>query len=372
MTIRGMVGEITDVRIRGWALDSEAPDSKLEIALMEDDAILSKTTNGLFREDLAQKGLSETHGGFEISVPENCFGKDLKVVVLGHDHVLPRINNKKSTCLLLARQRTGTNGLRGCLNGAPKIRAYNELFDPAARYKSHFNGNFAHLVSQTISDLGGVFFEFHRVMLNTYGAETVSTADSFERLLAGVSFFSSAQHVLFDVKYNSMLNVAPFWSEFDRTPEIVRISKERGFHVLNLTRQNYLSLYLSGCMAQKTGLYVVDGRDKKLSVGSTQVEMETHNLLNILSTYKAQDAYIRSLFSDYPRFMHYDYEDVFSGDRVSDEFLSDYAEFISLEEAIPPVTTTKKLIKRSMSEVIRNYAEVEKFLMGTEFEYCLK
>ncbi len=96
MTIRGMVGEITDVRIRGWALDSEAPDSKLEIALMEDDAILSKTTNGLFREDLAQKGLSETHGGFEISVPENCFGKDLKVVVLGHDHVLPRINIKKA------------------------------------------------------------------------------------------------------------------------------------------------------------------------------------------------------------------------------------------------------------------------------------
>jgi hypothetical protein len=185
--------------------------------------------------------------------------------------------------------------------------------------------------------------------------------------------FSDKQYVVIDVKYMSTRFLAEPWARDVTCPYLFDLIVEHDLHVLNVTRRNYLRYFLSNEKAANTGRYHTWPGDNKY-VADHPLHVNVGLLLETLNKCLDEDRLVHKRFAGYPRFVSYDYTDIFPGgeQEVSADFITSVAKWLDIPDDFSPVPHFKKQSFLPLVDTIENFDEVEGALRGTRFEYCLE
>jgi hypothetical protein len=264
----------------------------------------------------------------------------------------------------LARQRSGTNPLRSVLESHADIFCFNEVFnlrDKDSEQELLRNTNFfTFLENYADGNMGRILPDRHETL--------------FVDFLEYLRCFSSKRYLLLDVKYNTTHFLTVPWTVNMTYPDLFDFIERYEMKVLNLTRKNYLRFVLSAVKSWESNLYSHhDLPPESSDYEDAAMQLDVDYLLGELERCRDEDMLIESRFSGYPHLLTYDYADLFPGFRagISPGFLAAVSAWLGIQNRFRKVPTFKKQSSLPLSDAIENYAEVEKALRGTVYEYCL-
>lgn len=170
--------------------------------------------------------------------------------------------------LILARQRSGTNFLRGLLSSSGPVTSMGEVFQPnvetgQSTYDAWYNASsWAGKTPVTYDD-------------------AIELCDDF---LAGIEKADEA--IAVDVKYNSLLRTVGVWYSVADPPPIMAAAAQRGYLLIHLVRQNRLEHAISTMIAQETKEYVVSATET--AVAQTKLLIKPDAVVNVARHYRTE------------------------------------------------------------------------------------
>ncbi|HEV8397068.1 MAG TPA: hypothetical protein VGQ37_22455 [Vicinamibacterales bacterium] len=267
---------------------------------------------------------------------------------------------RSDVTVLLARQRSGTNALRGVLETHAEICCLNEVFqladrrsaDPLIRASNYFT-----------------FLEHYCA-----GDVTRSFPDRQPELLAAflehLRSLTPKRLIVLDVKYNSTHHLTDVFREM-LTPPFFKLVKDRQIRVLHLTRGNLLRCLISNLKAWRSDRYhVLDGQPPT----DGRISLPPQWALEKMNGWLAEDELVAAAFEDYASYKRVDYTDIFpdlSG-AIGPRALVDLASWFGVRNAFHNHTTFSKLSSLPLDQTIENIEEVRTVLRGTRFEKFLE
>ena len=151
------------------------------------------------------------------------------------------------------------------------------------------------------------------------------------------------------------------YSHVKRFPTVVPYVKEHDFKIIHLERKNILKVWVSTLGARQRGFHSQE------KVGRIKIFVPLHNLRKRLDWLNDQSGKWKDIFSKSNDYIHVEYES-FVKDKPAQ--LGRLCDFLGVETQILE-SNLKKLTSDDLSQVIENYDEVKKLLIGTPYHYCL-
>jgi hypothetical protein len=269
--------------------------------------------------------------------------------------------NYSDVIILLARQRSGTNPLRSILESHPDIYCFTELFwvyDKDSKFEVVRRPNFFYFLEQYAKgDVGRLFPDRHEKL--------------FLDFLEYLRCFSSKRYILIDVKYNTTHFFTKPWADNVTSPYLLDLITNYQLRVLNVTRKNYLRYVLSELKAFESGTYHITTTHGSQADQKTYVDIPA--MFNWFAKCQAEDALIENHFQSYPRFLTFEYVDLFRppAGEIAPTFLKAMAQWLDLPKTFSTAPWYKKQTYLPLREAIENYEEVAASLAGTEYEQFL-
>lgn len=174
--------------------------------------------------------------------------------------------------LIVAKQRAGTNFLRGLLSAAGPVRNFGEVFQPISerslwKYDTWLEDN-----------------PQEAIAAESYAA-SIQHSDRFLKHLEGIDKGKQAPCV--DVKYNSLLRTAGVWYSPADLPPILAAAAKRKYHVIHLQRRNRLEQAVSTMVASETGLYIAKDSTK---IDQKKINLEPSGIIKVARKYDREAA----------------------------------------------------------------------------------
>ncbi|MCO4755563.1 MAG: hypothetical protein KC478_13870 [Bacteriovoracaceae bacterium] len=368
MNIKGSLGVISASEIKGWAINEDSPNQRVHLELVVNGATVDEVVANEYREDLKKINKGDGNLGFRFS-GDYSKALDIKVMVKNSNIQLKRPN--KSIILLLARQRSGTNVLRRCLSTHNKVFSINEIFDTGIYNNKTFEiyrNKYLELISENKSDLIGSYYSYHFDCMDE-SKKPITHLESFEKYINFIKDVSPNENIIIDVKYNHIRNLHGFITPLtEGVPELFKIVRRNNWKVLNLTRKNYLKTFVSGVLAAKTGAFVIDKNSKFNANETTQLDINTENMMTSLKQMQREDDFIYQHLNSYTNYFQIDYGEMFAENNDFDKnFLNKMADFLRVDNSFEKAPLLKKLQTRTVQDIVTNYNEVSMALKDSPF-----
>lgn len=154
----------------------------------------------------------------------------------------------------------------------------------------------------------------------------------------------------------------------DTSDQILDILKKKDVKVILLIRRNYLKTIISCKFLALTHINTISQKkDKTL----TKVRLDEDRILPLLDSYKntykqMKDTLINKKF-DYIKIHYSEYSNNYNSKKMKDVL-----NFLELNSSITLDTPLLKMHSDNIQDVLINYTEIEKKLIGTEYELFLK
>lgn len=260
---------------------------------------------------------------------------------------------------IIARQRSGTNLLRGVLSSHPMIFDYGEIchdgcFDSHQNYWNFLERTFAknpNLVYPTLANQKALY----NMYLEHLAAENKMPAESC---------------YLFDFKYNwtSFLDVASRYPM--DIPNLFNVLSELGSVVIHLKRKNILEALLSNIVAAKNKLWTKH-TSENIELKSVEVDAGTlyYNLEKRENEILLFDEWINISGCDSISFF---YEDLMNGKEFNKDLCNIVASKLGLESLFNLTPRHYKIVSKSYKDLVLNYKEVYRVLSGTRFKHLIE
>lgn len=250
--------------------------------------------------------------------------------------------------------RSGSNLLCTMLNQHPEILCHQEVFNPL---KIYYSKDFHLLFDKDESTIQDDFFD-GKAGLGSKRQRDFKP-EHFVTQLWRYSYGASA--VGFNLFPTHIPNMAP---ALIRDKEVKKVL---------LLRRNKVKCYVSRAIARKTNVWDISKKKSRQNTfkTTTQVEVDPNRLLLWSRQY---DEYFNSLRQQIGQFnqpfFEVAYEDLVGP--LADKIKAELLDFIGVSqqiEALQPLT--KKQNPKKISELVVNYAQLRKELLGTELEKFL-
>ncbi|MCG6870479.1 MAG: sulfotransferase [Gammaproteobacteria bacterium] len=237
--------------------------------------------------------------------------------------------------MVLGSQRTGSTLIRTSLDSHPSIRCYGEIFLMPGIGPDSYPYYVSQSRDRKVKDL-----VFRRRLVRKFLHELYNN-DIFDAV--GFKFmYSQAKRF-----------------PYRRAPTVVDYAREHGVRIIHVIRENALKTLISRINARNTGIYHVKGESQK----GARITIPTKTLLNELTRIKSEDNHWATVFAENPYLLVH-YEDfVESPEMISGKMLR----FLGFDDDIELTSPHKKVITSGLDEVIENYNDVRRALIGSEF-----
>lgn len=265
--------------------------------------------------------------------------------------------------ILLARQRSGTNAFRSILHFSHHIHTWGEVFNP-----DHYN-------TQRSSERDSSYFLFLKELIKRDCSRVQPRCDemNFLDFLDYLRIQTVKKYSLIDIKYNSSHHISNGWYGITNEPFLFGILKKYCMPVINIQRQNYLRYYMSEKKAEKRKSWHLF--DENLLVEQEfSIEINIPDLLSVMKSCRYEDDHIKKSFEGYPRYLSFDYDNLFSRDNnsISQDVLNGISELLQCDIVLDQKQSIfKKQSYLPLNSSIKNFNDVRNALLETDFEYCL-
>lgn len=139
--------------------------------------------------------------------------------------------------------------------------------------------------------------------------------------------------------------------------------------IIHLVRRNTLRMLASHHLAVARGVHV---SSEPLRHDMSSVDLPVDDLLRRLRKKTQLVEAFRGHLDQRPQTCEIAYEDIMSGDTVSEDLVSTLCEFFMVEDNFARQPKTVKLGPERLRDMIGNYSAVASALSGTEFETMLE
>jgi LPS sulfotransferase NodH len=248
--------------------------------------------------------------------------------------------------IILCGGRSGSTYLQQILNSHPTIKCYDEIFNVTNKSHESFY-SFCQTHFPTIS-----WFFLRGKISSRYW--NLPLAYMFQRYLTTIYKEDQSERIGFKLIYNQLLYYYPvkFWIRKNPVP------------IIHLQRRNILKAAISLLKAKKYGVYISTSVDLPQN---KKIKINAEDILNELK--RLSDEKLRSEFivRNNPSITIY-YEDLFEKQSSTMQQIIDFLQLELLPFQKPDITKTNP---EKISEILENYAEVERALIGTAWEKFL-
>jgi len=277
---------------------------------------------------------------------------------------------RRDVTYLLARQRSGTNVLRTCLNSHANLFAVNEIMD--STIFKNFEGieNFAEYVREG-KEAQGIFFPYYRKQLLNRPAEFLPSMTAFKWLTDMIVESATKQHVIFDLKYSSLWNLHNNWPSLTPVPPVLNYARKSGFRIFHLTRKNALANLCSMVASNQTHVYQLKS-DSDEQYERQLLKLDPETIVDQLQAYRNEQTMVRDYFADHADYFECDYGELFDETGCFSEALfREISQFYDIPFEFNLKPKHRKLGSKNLADTIHNYNEIAEVLTGTDFEHCL-
>jgi len=261
--------------------------------------------------------------------------------------------------LVVAKQRSGTNFLRGLISSAGKIIDFGEVFQP-----SETEGRWKYDTWRE---------EFEEKTPVTY-------VDSVDHSFRYLSYLEEGGVTpCLDVKYNSLLRTIGIWYSPADIPPILMAAIRKKYLIIHLQRKNLMEHAVSTLVAQRSGVYVATSEEQVSRVGKVTISADA--ALRVTQQYNREvfliNYWIRRARENYPmlRFRNIEYEALTSASQEElERIIGDILRTCEVPMTRHIQPKTQKIIK-DWRESVENAKEIEAAysdLMASETEQGAK
>lgn len=216
--------------------------------------------------------------------------------------------------VIIGNARTGSNYLLDGLKSSPSIRVYHEIFADHNR------------------EIGK---DFDKVFSTLFRKEKKGTR------LVGFKLF-----------YNHLTEQE--WEKF---------VADRSFKIIHLTRANRLRTLISTDIAFKTGQWTRSRRSGEVPADARRVRLDPATLIERIERIRAGELLTRERFRDGP-LLEVVYETMVSHPMESFQQIGD---FLGVHDIDPGQIGIRRQNPEGLEQLVVNYDEVRRLLMGTEY-----
>lgn len=246
--------------------------------------------------------------------------------------------------ILLAERRSGTSLMIDCLNNHPKIFCGKRVFGQEFKVKNPDKNNHS-----------GDYFLYRSGSIKRNLLHYLNKKSSINNFLEKHFFKKNDLETIgFRFIYN---NVSSY-------PEVVNWIKKNNIKVIHLVRENLLKTYVSTLTAK---LHKMHHPRKGEKIITKSVKLDVSNLLKELERRKNEIELNRKIFSCNP-YLEIKYED-FVKNRQDESYK--ILNFLGSESIMTLDSDLVKINPSRLSDVVSNYSEVKKILIGTNYSSFL-
>ena len=239
-----------------------------------------------------------------------------------------------SKYIILGRSRVGTNMLRSILNRHNSIISYGELF-------------------RNVGEVGWGLRYYWDNKVNLFGEDIFLQNRPIEFLDKRIykNYRKNISAVGFKLFYYHARN--------DNWLKIWDYLYQNGVNIIHLKRKNLLRVHLSRQLAEKTGGWTNKTYNELIRLDPEQCKNDFERTLRWWDEAKT--------FFDKQQMLELWYEDLVSN---QDYWIQEILRFLDVKNSNSTlVPKTKKQASKNSKEMIKNYAELKNYFMGTRWEY---
>ena len=240
--------------------------------------------------------------------------------------------------VLLSYARCGSNMLQAMLKEHPQITCYGEIFNPA------YGKGYLKWVNQSL------LRRLSNKYLRDYCIE--SYLNSICAIPAQAGPYAIGYKIMYPGQFERYQNFRDYW-------------KTNNFKIIRLTRHNLLRRYLSSKIANKEYRWSSSSFRGKL----VNITVDVNDLKRSLNCLESIDCQIDTLAEEF-QFLRISHEQIIANRKNT---LRGVFKFLGVDtdeaENIEP--TTVKQNPGKFNKLIKNYDEVRKALMGSQYEWLL-
>jgi hypothetical protein len=240
--------------------------------------------------------------------------------------------------VLLSVQRSGTNFFRRILGSHPAIDPlFGEIFDPG-----HIGNelSFFHFYERAVADNPSLCLPDQRIV-------------AFEKYIEFLDKKVQSAYYVLDIKYNSIRQMESYWSK--KREVLAQYIIDKQWPVIHLIRTDLLAAIYSQLRAGKTGVYVTKAPNYR-DTSSDAVDA-VQMVKGVAQRRRLIQQYRRDLSG--ARILEIAYEDLINAPNgVSEVVMGRICDFLGVTDEFSRAPDTTKLIRKPMSQAIKNYDEV--------------
>lgn len=273
--------------------------------------------------------------------------------------------------IVLTTQRSGSNYFCFWLNNHPNVRCHSELFlrkyvgaDGFERYSKTnpvryflyniFGNKFANKIpfNQVITNL--IKDYYHSLIHNPVHSGPLTDTEDLS--------LRAEYHTRDSGKNDKAVGFKLMYDQLEDFKCLKELIKNEGVLIIHLIRTNLLKMHLSKLTRRKRGVAHSSKKVEKVKVG-----VNHKTILNQLDELNDDQQRMKKMFPGNP-YLEVTFEDIFYRQT---EIARKVCDFLGVEQCKirPPVL--KKLNPDSVRDIVENYDEVSKKLIGTRYEHFL-
>lgn len=245
--------------------------------------------------------------------------------------------------VLFSQQRSGTGALASFIAGHPQVRNLSEILNP---YDTDHEDN------------------FFRFWLSNDPAALIrartSPSEMFIRFIDQLEKKYLEQHVLLDIKLNSVHHVLNYWEELSGfsdagMPWVVHFFQMRRHPALYLHRENHLDRFVSSKLAEVTGIYRTSDRN---AVRGAKIEIDVEQMMDFILKSEASHERFMPMVNGFERHLYLSYAETFAGSAIRPEIKVEVARFFGFPLLVDQEPYYVKLRSSKLEKVVANLPEV--------------
>jgi LPS sulfotransferase NodH len=259
---------------------------------------------------------------------------------------LPRV------CFVIARPRSGTTVFSKMLSSHPRVVCVGEVFN-----QSNERSYFHFLQKQVLVESDALF-------------PTNSTKNFLKFVDACREYATAKKHnckvVVLDVKYDQAHLLCEAWWKLGQLPKIFFLIREKKWRVIDIHRNDLVSLCISNQVAMQTKVY----HSSALAEGEKQTAKIRINPDQILRDVQVTRAVYESIGKHFKSRREYrlvNYEEMFDAEGIfSEELVDDLSTFLGVQNFFDRNPKLQKLLSEDIIHHVENASELRALLDSSE------
>jgi LPS sulfotransferase NodH len=261
-------------------------------------------------------------------------------------HDLPKV------CFVIARPRSGTTVFSKMLSSHPRVVCVGEIFNQSNE-RSYF-----HFLKQLVPAEPDCLFP------STSTRNFLKYVEACKDLATAKK--QNCKVVVLDVKYDQAHLLCEAWWKIGQLPKILFLIREKRWRVIDIHRNDLVSLCISNQVAMQTKVY----HSSALAEGEKQTAKIRINPDQILRDVQATRAVYESVerhFANRREYKLVNYEEMFDAEgSFSGELIDDLSTFLGVQNFFDRSPKLQKLLSEDILHHVENASELRLILQSPE------